>query len=72
MRPLTSPPTGSTIPRTEADRAPATAPGLVSGPGQPYFSVPVAGSTGSATVTPPVDWSRWPVIYPASPDPVRN
>jgi hypothetical protein len=60
MSQLTSPPTDPTIPGTEANSIPTTPCALVSWPGQLYFSVPVAGPTGSAAVTAP----RRPVSGP--------
>jgi hypothetical protein len=64
-----APPTGPTMPWTDADSNPATTScALVSGPGQLYFSVPIAGLTRSATVTARVAWPRWPVMDLANPN----
>jgi len=62
MSQLTSPPTDPTIPRTDASRNPATTPrALVSGPGQLYFCVPIAGPTGSVAVA-AASPEAWPPV----------
>src|SRR5215469_16278430 len=55
MSQLISPPTDAIVPEIDAGTNPATTPRAeVSTPGQLYFSVPVAGPTGSAAVIAPV------------------